>query len=71
MKAISDSLNYSVRLDLSTGTLSTLYPLLSSFVVHLTPDELATISTLHVPRGNRYSRILPGESYIGIRTLAD
>jgi hypothetical protein len=28
-------------------------------------------STLHVPRGNRYSGILPGESYISIRALAD
>jgi hypothetical protein len=28
-------------------------------------------STLHVSRGNRYSGILPSESYIGIRALAD
>jgi hypothetical protein len=28
-------------------------------------------STLHVPRGNRYFGILLGESYIGIRALAD
>jgi hypothetical protein len=27
--------------------------------------------TLHIPHGNRYSGILPGESYIGIRALAD
>jgi hypothetical protein len=28
-------------------------------------------STLHVPRENQYSEILTGESYIGIRALAD
>jgi hypothetical protein len=28
-------------------------------------------STLHVPHGNRYLGILPGESYISIRALAD
>jgi hypothetical protein len=28
-------------------------------------------STLHVPHENRYSGILPDESYIGIRALAD
>jgi hypothetical protein len=34
-------------------------------------DVPKSSSTLHVPRGNRYSRILPGESYIGIHALAD
>ena len=43
-----------------------LYP-----IITLPLDVPNSSNTLHVPRGNRYSGILPGEGYIGIRALVD